>query len=94
MKKATMFLFSLISLTAVSFTWDVFFGSIFSSSFNVWSKDVYSKEKFGLSSFEILPLIAFKLRWFFCFKIAASTGSKRFKLKPFIFTVSKYLTIL
>ena len=57
--------------------------------------------KLGLSGFEILPLIAFKLRWFLCFKIAASTGSKRFKLKPFVFLgkfllvmVSKFVTIL
>ena len=46
--------------------------------------------KLGLSSFEILPLIAFKLERFLCFKIAASTGSKRFKLKPFVFWGSFY----
>ena len=43
MKKATMSLFYLVTLTGTSFTWDVFSGSSFSSSFNVWSKDVYSK---------------------------------------------------
>ena len=42
--KATMFLFSLITLVGVSFTWNVFVEFNFSSSFNVWSKDVYSKE--------------------------------------------------
>ena len=35
MKKAAMSLFSLIALTGISFTRDVFFGSSFSSSFNV-----------------------------------------------------------
>ena len=34
MKKATMSLFSLITLTGISFMRDVFFGSSFSSSFN------------------------------------------------------------
>ena len=58
----------------------------FSSSFNVWSKDLYSKWKFRLSSFDILPLIAFKLEQFLYFEIAASIGSKRFRLKPFFFS--------
>ena len=70
--------------------------------FNFWSKDAYLKEEFGLSNFEILPLIAIKVEWFIYFKIAASTGSKIFKLKPFVFslgklllvTVSKFLAIL
>ena len=43
MKKATMSLFSLITLTGISFSWDVFFGANFSSSFNVLSMDVYLK---------------------------------------------------
>ena len=102
MKKATMSLFSLITFTGISFSWDVFFRSYFSSSFNFWSKDVYLREEFGLSNFEILPLIAIKVEWFIYFKIAASTGSRIFKWKPFVFslgklllvTVSKYLTIL
>ena len=46
----------------------------------VWSKDVYSKWKFGLSSFYILPLIAFKLELFSYFEIEASIGSKRFTI--------------
>ena len=36
-----------------TFTSDDFFGSAFSSFFNVWAKDVYSKWKFGLFSFDI-----------------------------------------
>ena len=84
MKKAITSLFSFVTLTGISLTWDVFFGSSFASSFKVWSKDVYSKWKFGLSSFEVLPLIAFKLGWFLYFKIVASTESKILKLKPFV----------
>ena len=38
-------------LTGISFTWDAFVVSNFSISFNVWSKDVHSKWKFGLSSY-------------------------------------------
>ena len=101
-KKATISSFSLITLTGISFTWDAFFGSNYSSSFKVWSKDIYSKLKFRLSSFDILPLIAFKLGPFLCFKIAVSKGSKIFKLKLFAFflgkfslvRISKFLTIL
>ena len=89
MKKATMYLFSLITWTRISSTWDVTFGSSFSSSFNVWSKNVYWKEKFGLSSFEILPLIALKFGWFLYFKISAFIGSKSFKLKPSVFSLGK-----
>ena len=36
-------LFSLITLTGLSFSWDVLIGYNFLVSFNVWSKDVYSK---------------------------------------------------
>ena len=50
MKKATMFLFSFIILSVMSFTGEVFLGSNFPSSFNVRSKDAYSELKFGLSS--------------------------------------------
>ena len=85
--------FSLITLTGVSFTWDAFFGSSFSSSFSVWSEDVYSKKKFGLSSFEILPVMAFKLGRSLYVKIAASTRSKRFKLNPFILSLGKFLLV-
>ena len=63
------------TLTGISFPWYTSFGSKFSSSFNVWSKDEYSK---WTPSFDMLPLIAFKLRWFLYFEIAASTGSNRF----------------
>ena len=97
-----MSLFSLITLTGISFTWDAFFGSNYSSSFKVWSKDIYSKRKLGLSSFDILHLITFKFGQFLYFEIAVSTGSKIFKLKPFalflgkfsLVRVSKFLTIL
>ena len=58
-KKATMSIFTLVTLTGISFIWDAFFGSNFFSSFNVWSKHVWSKWKFGLSSSDILLLIAF-----------------------------------
>ena len=58
-KKATMSIFYLITWTGIWFIWDAFFGSNFLSSFNVWSKHVYSKWKFGFSSSDILPLIAF-----------------------------------
>ena len=37
--------------------------------------------------------MAFKLRWSLYFKIAASTGSKRFKLKPFVFYLRKFLSV-
>ena len=64
--------------------------------------DLRISKKFGLFSFEILHLIAFKLGWFLYFEIAAPIRSKKFKLKPFVFflgkillvRVSKFLTIL
>ena len=56
MKKATMPLFSFITLTGISFTWNALFGSNVSNLFNVWFKDVYLNWKLGLSSFDILPL--------------------------------------
>ena len=40
-KKAAMSLFFVNVLTGASFTWDVFFGSDFLSSFDVWSKHPY-----------------------------------------------------
>ena len=61
--------------------------------FDLRSKDVYSKWKFGLSSFAILPPIAFKLRRFLYFQITAYIGSKRFKLKPFVFFLGKFLLV-
>ena len=48
-----MSLSSLITLPGI-------FGSNFSSSFNAGYNNVHSKRKFGLCSFDILPLIAFK----------------------------------
>ena len=87
MKKPTIFLFSFITLTGISVTWDVSFRSSFSSSFDVWSKDVYSKI---LNSFEILRLIAFKLGWLLYFKIADSTWSKR----PFVLSLGKFLLLI
>lgn len=67
MKKLKCLLFPLIILTGVLFTWDVFYVSNLSSSFNVWFEDVYSKWKFGVPSFDVLPLTAFKLGWFLYF---------------------------
>ena len=100
-EKAIICLFSLITLTGMSITCNYFFETNFSSSFSVWSKNVYSKWKLGLSRFEVLPLVAFKLEWLY-FEIAASTGSQRFTLKRFVFVigklslvrVSKFLTTL
>ena len=37
--------------------------------------------------------MVFKLGWSLYFKIAASTGSKRFKLKPFAFHLGKFLSV-
>ena len=53
-----------------SSTWDALFWFNFSSFFNVWSKDVYSKWKFRL-----LLLEAFKHGWFLNFKIEGSIRS-------------------
>ena len=82
MKKATVLFFPLI-LTDI---WSIEMLK-FLSSRNIWSKVVYSKVKFGLSSFDILHLIAFKFGWFLFFEIPASLRSKRFKLKPFVFFI-------
>ena len=38
-------------------------------------------------------ITAFKLRGFLYFKIAASTRSKRFKLKPFVLSLGKFLLV-
>ena len=68
----------------------------------MFDQKMYIQNKnFELSIFEILPLIAFKLGRLLYFKIAASTESKRFMLKSFVFslgsfllvTVSKFLTM-
>ena len=74
----------------------------------MFDQNMYIQNKnFELSSFEILPLIAFKLgrlytlRFYSFFYTAASTESKRFMLKSFVFslgsfllfTVSKFLTM-
>ena len=53
-----------------SSTWDALFWFNFPSSFNAWSKDVYSKWKFRL-----LLLEAFKHGWFLNFKIEGSIRS-------------------
>ena len=45
----------------MSFVCAALLGSEFSSSFNVWSEDVYSDLKTGLSNFDILLIIAFKV---------------------------------
>lgn len=45
----------------MSFVCAALLGSEFSSSFNVWSEDVYSDLKRGLSNFDILLIIAFKV---------------------------------
>ena len=60
----------------------------------MFDQRMYIQKKFGLSSFGILPLIAFKLGRFLYFKIAASRGSKRFKLKPFVFSLGKFLLVM
>ena len=71
----------------MSFACEALLGSEFSSSFNVWSEDVYSDLKRGLSNLDILLIIAFKFEWFLYFKISASIGFKRWKLKSFCFSL-------
>ena len=51
------------------------------------------KIKLALPSFEISPPIELGLGWLLYFKIAAFTGYKRFKLKPIVFSLGKFLLV-
>ena len=52
----------------------------------MFDQRMYIQKKFELSSFQILLIIG----WFSYFKTTAATGSKRFKLKPFVFSLGSF----